>query len=109
MMCACRCRERPMLKAEPNLGTKLLLIDDLAPEDLAMLQALYSRSAESAEMHLEKVRQAGSGKFMSKFYIGYNHKSIADCGTTTFFIEGVSMLTAKAIQDWALYSGQETS
>jgi thymidylate synthase ThyX len=97
-----------MLKAELP-GTKLLIIDDLAPEDLAMLQALYSRSAESAETHLEKVRQAGSGKFMSKFYIGYNHKSIADCGTTTMFIEGVSMLAAKAVQDWPLYSGQETS
>ena len=90
-------------------GTKLLIVDDLAPEDLAMLQALYSRSAESAEVHLEKVRQAGSGKFMSKFYVGYNHKSIADCGTTTMFIEGVSTLAAKAVQDWPMYSGQETS
>lgn len=97
-----------MLKREIP-GTKLLIVDDLPPEDLAMLQALYSRSAESAETHLEKVAKAGSGKFMSKFYVGYNHKSIADCGTTTMFIEGVSTLAAKAIQDWPLYSGQETS
>lgn len=97
-----------MLKRELP-GTKLLIVDDLAPEDLAMLQALYSRSAESAETHLEKVKAAGSGKFMSRFYVGYNHKSIADCGTTTFFIEGVSTLAAKAVQDWPLYSGQETS
>ncbi len=97
-----------MLKRELP-STKLLIVDDVAPEDLAMLQALYSRSAESAEVHLEKVKQAGSGKFMSKFYVGYNHKSIADCGTTTMFIEGVSTLAAKAIQDWPLYSGQETS
>lgn len=90
-------------------GTKLFIVDDLAPEDLAMLQALYSRSAESVETHLEKVVKAGSGKFMSKFYVDYNHKSIADCGTTTFFIEGVSTLAAKAVQDWPLYSGQETS
>ena len=90
-------------------GVKLLIVDDLAPEDLAMLQALYSRSAESAEVHLEKVARAGSGKFMASYYVGYNHKSIADCGTTTFFIEGVSTLAAKAIQDWPLYSGQETS
>lgn len=97
-----------MLKKELP-GTKLLLIDDLHPEDLAMLQALYSRSAESAEDHIQKIRDAGSGKFMNKFYVGYNHKSIADCGSTTFFLEGVSMFAAKAIQDWPLYSGQETS
>lgn len=88
---------------------KIRVIDDLPPEDLAMLQALYSRSAESVDVHLEKVRSTGSGKFMEKYYVGYSHKSIADCGSTTVFIENVSMLAAKAIQDWPLYSGQETS
>jgi len=88
---------------------KLRIVDDLNPEDTAMLQALYSRSAESVDVHLEKVRQSGSGKFMSNFYVGYGHKSIADCGSTTMFIEGVSLLAAKAVQDWPLYSGQETS
>ena len=73
------------------------------------MQALYSRSAESVVTHAEKVKQSGSGKFMEKFYVGYGHASIADCGSTTIFIEGVSMLVAKAIQDWPLYSGQETS
>lgn len=88
---------------------KLRIVDDLTPEDLAMLQALYSRSAESVDVHLEKVAQSGSGKFMSNYYVGYGHKSIADCGSTTMFIEGVSLLAAKAVQDWPLYSGQETS
>jgi thymidylate synthase ThyX len=88
---------------------KLRIVDDLNPEDIAMLQALYSRSAESVDVHLEKVKQTGSGKFMSNFYVGYGHKSIADCGSTTLFIENVSLLAAKAIQDWPLYSGQETS
>lgn len=88
---------------------KLRIVDDLTPEDTAMLQALYSRSAESVDVHLEKVKQSGSGKFMSNYYVGYGHKSIADCGSTTMFIEGVSLLAAKAIQDWPLYSGQETS
>jgi len=97
-----------MIKTELP-GTKLLLVDDLDPEDLAMLQALYSRSAESAEVHLDKVAKAGSGKFMADYYVGYNHKSIADCGSTTLFMEGVSTLAAKAVQDWPLYSGQETS
>jgi len=83
--------------------------DEFSPEDTAMMQALYSRSSESVVTHVEKVKKSGSGKFMERFYVGYGHKSIADCGSCTIFIEGVSMLAAKAIQDWPLYSGQETS
>ncbi len=87
----------------------LNIVDDISPEDVAMMQALYSRSSESSRVHLEKVRKSGSGKFMSSHYVGYGHKSIADCGSTTIFIENVSILAAKAIQDWPLYCGQETS
>ena len=74
-----------------------------------MMQALYSRSAASVEEHAKKVQASGSGNFMKKFYVGYGHASIADCGSTTLFMEGVSMLAAKAIEDWPLFSGQETS
>lgn len=88
---------------------QILIHDSLNPEDLAMLQALYSRSAASVSTHLDKVRETGSGKFMERFYIGYGHRSIGDCGSTTIFLEGVSELAAKAIQDWPLYSGQQTS
>ena len=88
---------------------KIFLYDKYSPEDIAMMQALYSRSAESAEVHAGKVEESGSGKFMERFYVGYGHSSIADCGSTTLFIEGVSLLVAKAIQDWPLYAGQETS
>ncbi len=89
---------------------RLILIEDnCSPEDNAMLQALYSRSSASVTEHLEKVKATGSGKFMSQFYIGYGHGSIGDCGSTTIFIENVSTLVAKAMQDWRLYSGQETS
>lgn len=88
---------------------KISIFDEFTPEDNAMLQALYSRSSLSVTEHVEKVRQAGSGKFMSQYYVGYGHQSIADCGSTTLFIEGVSMLADKAIQDWPLYSGQECS
>lgn len=87
----------------------LFIIDDLDPETLAMLQALYSRSAESVMVHFEKVKKTGSRKFMETFYVGYNHGSIGDCGVTCAFIENVSMLTDKAFQDNPLYSGQETS
>jgi thymidylate synthase ThyX len=82
---------------------------NMTAEDTAMLQALYSRSGESVNKHLEKVKETGSGKFMEKFYIGYGHKSIGDCGTTTIFFEDISLLAAKVIQDNRLYSGQESS
>ena len=79
------------------------------PEAEAMLQALHSRSTGGLKAHLQKLAEKGPEKFMASFYVGYGHKSIGDCGTTTLFVEGISMLAAKAIQDWALYSGQESS
>lgn len=88
---------------------KIFVYDEFGPEDTAMMQALYSRSALSVEEHVKKVKASGSGKFMERFYVGYGHASIADCGSATVFIEDVSMLVAKAVQDWSLYSGQETS
>lgn len=88
---------------------KIFVYDEFNPQDTAMMQALYSRSAESVERHVEKVKATGSGKFMEQFYVGYGHASIADCGSTTIFIEGVSMFVTKAVQNWPLYSGQETS
>lgn len=88
---------------------QIFVYHDLHPEDGAMLQALYSRSPASVVSHLEKVKAAGSGKFMSQYYVGYGHASIGDCGVTTIFMENYSMLAAKAVQDNALYSGQEAS
>ena len=72
-----------------------------------MLQALYSRSCDSVMVNASRARDEQD--FMKKFYVGYGHKSIGDCGVVTLFIEDVSILAAKAIQDNPLYSGQETS
>jgi thymidylate synthase ThyX len=85
------------------------IVDDQKPEVVAMLQALYSRSPKSVVTHLEQVRKRGPDNFMSTYYVGYGHKSIGDCGTTSIFIENVSMLAAKAVQDTPLYNGQEAS
>ena len=82
---------------------------EITAEDSAMLQALHSRSPAGIRSHLEKLAKTDSGKFMESFYVGYGHKSIGDCGSVTLFLEGISMLAAKALQDWALYSGQECS
>lgn len=87
----------------------IFIYDEFNPEDVAMMQALYSRSSKSVTEHVDKVKASGSGKFMATFYVGYGHSSIADCGSTTIFIENISILADKAIQDWQLYNGQETS
>ncbi len=81
----------------------------ITAEATAMLQALHSRSVGGLMSHLTSLIKSGSDKFMSSFYVGYGHKSIGDCANTVLFIEGVSMLNAKAIQDWKMYSGQEAS
>lgn len=89
--------------------SEVYLYDTLNPEANAMLQALYSRSAQSVKKHVEKIEETGSSKFMESYYVGYGHESIGDCATTTLFFEDVSILAAKAIQDNQLYRGQETS
>lgn len=90
-------------------GSEVYIVDDMHPEATAMAQALYSRSPQSVVNHLQKIREVGYQKFMDTFYVGYGHKSIGDCGSTTLFIENVSILGAKAVQDWQLYRGQEAS
>jgi thymidylate synthase ThyX len=81
----------------------------IKPESEAMLQALHSRSVGGLKSHLEILAKRGSANFIDTYYVGYGDKSIGDCGTVTVFVEGVSMLAAKAIQDHPLYSGQEAS
>ncbi len=93
-------------------GGHIVIIDPgatLTAEALAMLQALHSRSVGGVAEHLAVLAEKGADKFMSTYYVGYGHKSIGDCGFAVVFIEGVSMLAAKAIQDYKLYNGQEAS
>ena len=99
---------RSMLKG----GGKIVIIDPgaiLTAEAMAMLQALHSRSTGGVDEHLKVLAEKGADKFMSTYYVGYGHKSIGDCGSAVVFIEGVSMLATKAIQDSKLYNGQEAS
>ena len=99
-------------KTPINGGGQVIILDTgaiIGPESSAMLQALHSRSTGGLENHLKILAEKGPENFMKNFYVGYGHKSIGDCGSTSIFIEGVSMLVAKAIQDWPLYSGQESS
>ncbi len=50
---------------------KTFIYDEFSPQDIAMMQALYSRSAQSVEEHAEKVKKSGSGNFMERYYMGY--------------------------------------
>lgn len=95
--------------ATTQAGSEIYIVDDMHPEATAMAQALYSRSPQSVVNHLKKIKEVGYQKFMDTFYVGYGHKSIGDCGSTTLFAENISVLGAKAIQDWPLYRGQEAS
>lgn len=86
------------------------------PEVLAMLQAFYSRSPMPIE---DRLRSLNDGEkelkedrikaALKRYYVEYGHASIADCGNATVFVEGISMLAAKVIQDDPLYNGQECS
>ena len=81
------------------------------PEVCAMLQAFYSRSKLSIVDRLENLGSDIScvRKALKKFYLGYGHSSIADCGSTTLFFENVSLHTAMWLVHHPLFSGQECS
>jgi thymidylate synthase ThyX len=81
----------------------------IGPEEAAMLCALHSRSTGGIISHLEALAKRGAKKFMQDVYVGYGHESVGDNGSIWVFVEGVSMLAAKAIQGWPLYNGQESS
>lgn len=83
-----------------------------SPQELAMLQAYYSRSHLPITDRLKALNEDTQGKIradLAKWYAGYSHKSIAQTGNVTLFFEGVSMLTAKELQSHPLYNGQESS
>lgn len=93
-----------------NEGAIIVLIDNLPPEVTAMLQAKLSRQPGGYDKNTEGlVGMSSVEKFMGIFFVGYGHKSIGDCGSTTLTWNGVSMLAAKALEHWPLFNGQETS
>lgn len=87
---------------------KITVVPQAEPDVLAMAQALNSRTTAPIADRLagdpDKLRES-----MAKWYIGYGHESIGQCGFFTIFFEGVSMLAAKFIEEHGLFNGQETS
>lgn len=91
-------------------GATITFWDELPPEEDAMVQSLNSRSAGGLKKNLGIIfDEGGAEAFMEKFYSGYEHKSIADCGSVSGAIDCISMLAAKELQNWWAYNGQETS
>lgn len=93
-------------------GGKILLMNTgslIGPEEEAMTQAMFSRNPSVISELLDILISKGPGPFMQQTYVGYGHKSVADNGSITVLFERVSMLAAKALQDFALYNGQECS
>lgn len=87
------------------------LTDHYAPDVQAMMMAKYSRSYASIEDRLPDTKESEDQhrKNLAKYYIGYGHKSVSQLGGTTIWLEGVSILAAKAIENHPLYNGQESS
>ncbi len=50
---------------EEKKQREIIVIDNVAPEAVAMIQAKYSRSPRSAKIHLEEVAKVGPEKFMA--------------------------------------------
>lgn len=86
-------------------------IDDrFNAECFAMLGAMKSRSSKGVLSDLNAVRKRGAKHFMETYYKNYGHLSIGqNSGVVGIYVEGCSMLAAKAIQDDLFYNGQETS
>ena len=82
---------------------------DHDPQTMAMLQAFYSRSTKSIADRVEGMTAEQVQQSLLKYYLGYGHRSIGQCGNFVMFIEDVSIFAAKAIQHHPLYNGQETS
>ncbi len=90
---------------------KIFIVDEgVGAEFIAAIQSYYSRDPGSAYQHVQKALKEDPKEFLRKFYKkGYAHKSIAQNATITIFIEGVSILFPKALQDSPWYNGQEAS
>lgn len=95
-----------------NEPAEITIPDIKDAEVSAMTQAMYSRSNTRIKVRLDELDVDGEEKAkqaLSSYYLGYGHASINDCGFTTIYIEGVSNVLAKAIEDTQLFNGQESS
>lgn len=93
----------------PNI--QVGITDHYDPEVRAMLMAMYSRSYGPIAQRLPDTKESiqNHKEKLGKFYVGYNHKSVGQLAVTDIYLEGVSQLAAKAIENHPLFNGQESS
>lgn len=93
------------------MNIKLGITDHLDPEVQAMLIAMYSRSYAPIESRIPNSTESSEEhkKKLGKYYVDWGHKAVGQLGYTTVWIEGVSQLAAKAIENHPLFNGQESS
>lgn len=93
-------------------GAEVILMDPgaaIGPEMAATIAAIYSRSDKGFREHIGIAEKRGAEQFMADTFVGFGHQSVGDNGSLHLFVEGISMLAAKELQDDPKYNGQETS
>lgn len=79
-------------------------------EDVNVSSAAVDHAVQAAmQVWSDNHPTVRAGRLTDKWVSGYGHRSIADNGYAALFVEGGSMLLAKALQDTPLYNGQEMS
>jgi thymidylate synthase ThyX len=97
-------------KRQSKSGAILTWAGNLPAEALGMILSMASREAGGyAKNILKLLGETDIGKWFQKFFVGYGHKSIADCGWTAIAIDKASMLAAVSFEHHPLFNGQETS
>lgn len=94
-----------------NPNIEVGITDKFDPEVQAMLLAMYSRSYAPIASRLPDSEESADEhkKKLGKYYVDWGHKSVGQLGVTTVWLEGVSQLAAKAIENHPLFNGQESS
>src|SRR5262245_61314676 len=97
-------------KRQSKSGSILTWAGNLPAEALGMILSMASREPGGFAVNILKLLgETDIGKWFKKFFVGYGHKSIGDCGFTAFAIDKASILSAVAFEHHPLFSGQETS
>jgi thymidylate synthase ThyX len=77
--------------------------------DLGMLSTCLSRTSMFVDGIIDKIHNTGSNSFYEKVFLGYGHKSAADAIPVAVFVQGISMIAAKLLEECKLMNLQESS
>lgn len=77
--------------------------------DLGMLATCLSRTSTFVDGIIEKILAGGSDDFYKRVFLGYGHKSSADGVPVAVFVQGISMIAAKLLEECSLMNLQESS